>query len=102
MAYSQPDMNNEELAFARVLDEDATGTVLWWLRNVSRARWAVSIVLPNGERHYPDFVIGGDARRRSEDHIALAEVKDDGRTAACSRPRTRIRCGSSTAPTGRL
>jgi superfamily II DNA or RNA helicase len=73
------DLNNEELAFARLLDDDQTGTVLWWLRNVSRARWAVSIVLPNGERHYPDFVIGVDARRRSKDSIALAEVKDDGR-----------------------
>jgi type III restriction enzyme len=56
-----------------------SGTVLWWLRNVSRARWAVSIVLPNGERHFPDFVVGVDARRRSKDSIVLAEVKDDGR-----------------------
>jgi hypothetical protein len=73
------DLNNEELAFARLLDDDQTGTVLWWLRNVSWARWAVSIVLPSGERHYPDFVIGVDSRRKSKDSIALAEVKDDGR-----------------------
>lgn len=72
-------MNLEESAFARVLDEDTTGTVLWWLRNVSSARWAVSIVLPNGERHFPDFVVGVDARRRSQDSVALVEVKDDGR-----------------------
>ena len=72
-------LNKEELAFARLLDDDQGGTVLWWLRNVSRARWAVSIVLPNGERHYPDFVIGVDARRRSKDNIVLTEVKDDGR-----------------------
>lgn len=73
------DMNIEETAFARRLDDDETGTVLWWLRNVSNARWAVSIVLPNGKLHYPDFVIGV-AGRKSEDHVALAEVKDDGST----------------------
>lgn len=74
------DMNGEELAFARALDEDKTGTVVWWLRNVANARWAVSIVLPNGKLHYPDFVVGVDARRKTPDGIALVEVKDDGRT----------------------
>lgn len=74
------DMNKEELAFARVLDQDQSGTVMWWIRNQSQARWAVSIVLPNGERHFPDFVVGVDQRRKSDDHIALAEVKDDGKT----------------------
>lgn len=74
------EMNQEELAFARLLDDDNTGTVLWWLRNPENARWAVTIVLPNGRRHFPDFVIGVDGRRKSQDHIALVEVKDDGRT----------------------
>lgn len=74
------DLNKEELAFARLLDEDKTGTVLWWLRNPHNARWAVSIVLPNGERHFPDFVIGVNGNRRTLDNIALAEVKDDGST----------------------
>jgi superfamily II DNA or RNA helicase len=74
------DLNREELAFARLLDEDKTGTVLWWLRNPHNARWAVSIVLPNGERHFPDFVIGVNGNRRTLDNIALAEVKDDGST----------------------
>lgn len=74
------DLNREELAFARLLDEDKTGTVLWWLRNPHNARWAVSIVLPNGERHFPDFVIGVNGNRRTLDNIALAEVKDDGTT----------------------
>ena len=73
-------MNLEELSFARLLDNDASGTVLWWLRNVSQATWAVSIVLPNGKRHFPDFVVGVNAARKSEDHIALTEVKDDGTT----------------------
>lgn len=74
------EMNQEELAFARLLDDDTTGTVLWWLRNPENARWAVTIVLPNGRRHFPDFVIGVDGRRKSQDHIALVEVKDDGKT----------------------
>lgn len=74
------DLNREELAFARLIDEDKTGTVLWWLRNPHNARWAVSIVLPNGERHFPDFVIGVNGNRRTLDNIALAEVKDDGST----------------------
>jgi len=74
------EMNREELAFAQMLDDDKTGTVQWWLRNPENARWAVTIVLPNGRRHFPDFVIGVDPRRRSEDSIVLAEVKDDGTT----------------------
>lgn len=73
-------MNREELAFAQMLDADQTGTVLWWLRNAENTSWAVTIVLPNGRRHFPDFVIGVDGRRKSRDHIALVEVKDDGRT----------------------
>jgi type III restriction enzyme len=74
------DLNEEELAFARLVDDDQTGTIMWWLRNLENTRWAVSIVLPNGRRHFPDFVIGVDARRKSKDGIALVEVKDDGRT----------------------
>ena len=85
------DMNREEEAFARILDEDPSGTVLWWLRNVSRARWAVSIVLPTGERHYPDFVVGVDARRAVTDHVALVEVKDDGTTGRLFAERTQKR-----------
>jgi hypothetical protein len=72
-------MNNEEAAFARLLDSDSTGTVEWWLRNSENYSWAVTIVLPNGRRHYPDFVIGVNGRK-SLDHIGLAEVKDDAET----------------------
>lgn len=72
-------LNKEEEAFARLLDGDTSGTVEWWLRNVENTRWAVSIVLPTGKRHYPDFVIGVRGRK-SLDHIALAEIKDDEET----------------------
>jgi superfamily II DNA or RNA helicase len=73
------DLNREERAFAEMLDTDDTGTVIWWLRNLENARWAVTIVLPNGKRHFPDFVIGVDGRK-TQDHIALVETKDDGET----------------------
>lgn len=73
------EMNREERAFAELLDADESGVVLWWLRNVENARWAVTIVLPNGRRHFPDFVIGIDGRK-TMDHVALAETKDDGET----------------------
>ena len=72
-------MNIEEAAFARLLDADATGAVEWWLRNVENTRWAVTIVLPNGKRHFPDFVIGVSGRK-SLDRIGLVEVKDDEET----------------------
>lgn len=73
------ELNREERAFAEFLEADDTGTVLWWLRNVENARWAVTIVLPNGRRHFPDFVIGVDGRK-TDDHIALVETKDNGET----------------------
>lgn len=73
------DLNREERAFAQLLDSDDSGTVIWWLRNVENARWAVTIVLPNGKRHFPDFVIGVDGRK-TQDHVALVETKDDGET----------------------
>lgn len=74
------ELNAQERAFARLLDNDASGTVLWWMRNTENARWAVSIVLPTGRRHFPDFVIGVNVRRKALDNIALAEIKDDGTT----------------------
>ena len=72
-------LNREERAFAELIDGDTGGIVLWWLRNVENARWAVSIVMPTGRRHYPDFVIGVDGRK-IDDGVALVEVKDDGMT----------------------
>lgn len=72
-------LNREERAFAEMLEADDTGTVLWWLRNVENARWAVTVVLPNGRRHFPDFVIGVDGRK-TDNHIALVETKDNGET----------------------
>jgi hypothetical protein len=68
-------MNDWEYRFARQLDEDSTGSVLWWMRNMENARWACRIIRPNGKSFYPDFVIG-IAGRKKPDSVALAEVKE--------------------------
>lgn len=72
-------MNQEEEQFAKLLDSDKTGTVLWWLRNTENARWATRMVLPSGKNFFPDFVVG-IAGRATPYTIALVEIKDDGDT----------------------
>jgi type III restriction enzyme len=73
------DMNKPERAFAEWLDGDRSGRVQWWLRLKENTPWAVTIILPTGKRFYPDFAVGVDGRR-TPDHIALIEIKDDGGT----------------------
>jgi type III restriction enzyme len=70
-----PRMNDWEYRFAQQIDQDSTGTVLWWLRNVENAKWACRIVRPSGRFFYPDFLIG-IAGRKKLDNVALAEVKE--------------------------
>ena len=72
-------LNQEERAFAEFLDEDVSGTVLWWMRNPENERWATRIVLPSGKNFFPDFVVGV-AGRSTPNAIALVEIKDDGET----------------------
>jgi superfamily II DNA or RNA helicase len=64
-----------EQKFARLLDEDESGVVVWWHRNLDRKPYSVAIVRPDGRRYFPDFIIGvnvtGDVREK------LAEVKRD-------------------------
>ncbi|PJI55982.1 hypothetical protein CTI14_00665 [Methylobacterium radiotolerans] len=72
-----PTMNGEERAFAEFLDNDRTGTVKWWLRNPENSRWSTRLVLPNGRRFFPDFVVGV-TNRSTPNSIALVEIKDDG------------------------
>lgn len=72
-------LNQEEQKFAEILDEDGTGTVLWWMRNPENERWATRIVLPSGKNFFPDFVVGV-AGRATPNAIALVEIKDDGET----------------------
>jgi type III restriction enzyme len=71
--------NRPELAFAQMLDSDDTGRVKWWLRNPENEKWATRLILPTGRRFFPDFVVGINGRR-TEDGIALVEIKDDGDT----------------------
>lgn len=72
-----PAMNGNERRFAELLDADESGKVLWWLRLQENARWATTLVLPNGRRFFPDFAVGVKGRS-TRDQIALVETKDDG------------------------
>jgi type III restriction enzyme len=71
--------NRPERAFAEMLDKDDTGRIKWWLRNPENERWATRLILPNGKRFFPDFVVGVRGRK-TRDTIALVEIKDDGDT----------------------
>lgn len=70
-------MNKPESAFAELLDSDTTETILWWLRNPHTAPWSCRLVLPTGDRFFPDFAVGVRGRS-TPDCIALVEIKDDG------------------------
>ena len=51
------DLNGPELAFADLLDADTSGTVEYWFRNEPRKPWSIDIVMPSGDRFFPDFCI---------------------------------------------
>jgi len=68
------DLNRWEKDFAERLDNDVSGTVLWWHRNPVRKEWSVSIPVPGQPQFYPDFIVGV-AGRATEDHVLLVEVK---------------------------
>jgi len=70
-----PRMNDWEDRFAQEIDDDSTGTVMWWIRNIENARWACRIVRPSGRAFFPDFLIGISGRKKL-DNVALAEVKE--------------------------
>ena len=69
------DLNPWEIEFAKLLDNDTTGTVLWWHRNPPRKRYSVAIVRPDGGRFFPDFVVGVNGRTLARDGILLIETK---------------------------
>ena len=68
------DLNSWELPFAEKLDNDLSGTVLWWHRNPVRKPWSVSMPLPGQNDFYPDFVVGVKDRKRPHG-ILLVETK---------------------------
>ena len=69
-----PRMNTWEQGFAEMLDAPNNGMVNWWHRNEVKKPWSVCLVLPDGGRFYPDFVISVDGRKR-ENGILLADPK---------------------------
>lgn len=68
------DLNNPERAFAELLDADTSGTVEFWFRNEPRKPWSVGLVMPNGDRYFPDFVVKV-ANRTVGDGYLLVEIK---------------------------
>jgi superfamily II DNA or RNA helicase len=69
------DLNQWELEFAKLLDNDPSGTVLWWHRNPVKKKHSVSIVRPDGGFFFPDFVVGVKDRGVAKDGILLIETK---------------------------
>lgn len=72
-----PGMNGEERSFAELLDADASGRVRWWMKLQEGTKWAATLILPSGRHFFPDFAVGIEGRR-TPDHVALVEVKDNG------------------------
>ena len=68
------DINSWEREFAQKLDEDTSGTVLWWHRNPARKPYSVFFPVPGQPDFYPDFVVGVRGRQR-KDGILLVETK---------------------------
>lgn len=69
-----PDLNENERKFAELLDADTAGTVRWWHRNEPRKPWSIGIVLPDGDRYFPDFTVGVNGRNRGGG-VLLLETK---------------------------
>ncbi|MFZ1640807.1 MAG: DEAD/DEAH box helicase family protein [Candidatus Contendobacter sp.] len=69
-----PDLNEHERKFAELLDADTSGTALWWHRNEPRKPWSIGIVLPDGDRYFPDFAVGVKDRTRGGG-VLLLETK---------------------------
>ncbi len=69
-----PDLNNTERRFAEMLDADTSGGLAWWHRNEPRKPWSVGIVMPGGDRYFPDFIVGVNDRHHG-DGMLLVETK---------------------------
>jgi len=68
------DLNGPERTFAEHLDADTSGTVKYWFRNEPRKPWSIGIVMPGGDRYFPDFAIKV-AGRTNGDGLLLIETK---------------------------
>ena len=68
------DLNETEGKFAQLLETDTSKTVDWWHRNEPRKPYSVGLVLPDGNRYFPDFIIGINNRNHNEG-LLLVEIK---------------------------
>lgn len=68
------DLNGPERIFADLLDTDTTGTVEYWFRNEPRKPWSIGIVMPSGDRYFPDFAVKVAGRTNGDD-LLLIETK---------------------------
>ena len=68
------DLNDTERRFAEILDADISSTVAWWHRNEPRKPWSVGIVMPDGDRYFPDFIVSVNDRHHG-DGVLLVETK---------------------------
>jgi len=69
-------INSLELAFARLLDADCSGTLDYWYRNEPHKPWSVGIVRPNGYQFFPDFILKVKGRVKGGG-LLLVETKGD-------------------------
>ena len=69
------DLNTWEKQFAGLLDNDTTGVVKWWHRNLPGRQESVCVPLPSGRGYYPDFVVCLTGRKKG-DGILLVETKE--------------------------
>lgn len=68
------DLNGPERAFADLLDADTSGAVEYWFRNEPRKPWSIGVVMPSGDRYFPDFAIKV-AGRTAGGGLILVETK---------------------------
>ncbi len=71
-----PELNNDELAFAQLLDADMSETVEWWHRNEPCKPHSVGLVMPDGKGYFPDFLVKVTGRSKGGG-ILLIEVKGE-------------------------
>jgi hypothetical protein len=71
-----PELNNDELAFAQLLDADMSETVDWWHRNEPCKPHSIGLVMPDGKSYFPDFLVKVKGRSKGGG-LLLIEVKGE-------------------------
>jgi superfamily II DNA or RNA helicase len=85
------DLNNWERSFAERLDNDLSGTILWWHRNPVHKSHSVCMPVAGHGFFFPDFIVGVKGRSKTNG-VILVEIKYQindpiGNAAAKSRSR---------------